>query len=817
MIERLAKGTPAPAQRVGGKAAGLVRLLDAGLEVPGAWVIPVGARPTARELDRWWSETGKGDAWAVRSSAVAEDLQDASFAGVYETVLGVDTPAKLREAVERCYQAYGSGRARAYRATAGADEDGGIALVLQRMVDARVAGVMLTTNPQRPFAAEVVIDAVAGLGDAVVSGAVDPGHVVLDRATGDVRAERVGGGRTERCLSERDLAALHALSTRLGPARDVEFAFEGDTLYVLQDRPITGLPPAEPTNVWTRRMADEYLSEYALPLPSDLMGPWMGIAQYIELMLLQGRSDLIGLVPLRNYQGYSYLSGEYVAKVASAFPPSMRLGSFGDWFTPLWNARIEAEPWKPWRLVGMFLAPFRDKGRGTINANPAALEEHCARIDRDIVPKLSQDYSALSLREWRRQMDALEDFGLDHFRVIRWGMGPYATMFHKILEGLLRSEAGDDDGELYHAMISGLPGTQTAALNREVWALGMTAREEPELVALLREGAEIDAIRRATAGSAFWPAFDAFMAKHGHRSASRDIARPRWREQPDVVLGLVRAQLQSDEPPEGPHVTEARAVERRANALRTAMGRLGGPLGGLRRSILRYAYAKTETFTVYRENQRYHLDYLLTHLRELVLAQGRRLADAGLLDEVQDVFFLTGVEFYDAVAGRSTRRAADPAELEARKQHFLTFRDRLPASFLFDDVETEGEIVEGDPVEGPHDEGLNGVGASRGLARGCVRVVPDLARLSDVEPGEILVVNNIDPGWTPVFPLLAGLVTETGGILSHGAILAREYGIPTVTGVTGATKRLKTGTVVEVDGNRGVVAVVTEDLESVAA
>jgi pyruvate,water dikinase len=191
-----------------------------------------------------------------------------------------------------------------------------------------------------------------------------------------------------------------------------------------------------------------------------------------------------------------------------------------------------------------------------------------------------------------------------------------------------------------------------------------------------------------------------------------------------------------------------------------------------------------------------------------VLAQGRRLVAAGLLDDVQDVFFLTAVEFYDAVAGRSSGRAADPTELEARKQHFLTYRDRLPASFLFDDVETEGEIVEGEPVDGAEEEeGLSGVGASRGLARGRVRVVADLARLSDVEPGEILVVNNIDPGWTPVFPLLAGLVTETGGILSHGAILAREYGIPTVTGVTQATKRLEPGSVVEVDGTRGVVAV----------
>src|SRR5204862_6414722 len=130
--------------------------------------------------------------------------------------------------------------------------------------------------------------------------------------------------------------------------------------------------------------------------------------------------------------------------------------------------------------------------------------------------------------------------------------------------------ARDDDGQPSPALTSGAPGTHTAAPNGEVWCLSMPAREDQRLAALLRDGADLDAARRETADSAFWPAFDAFMAKHGHRSASRDIAKPRWREQPAVVLGLVRAQLQCDAPPEGPHVTEARAAERRAVASRSA-------------------------------------------------------------------------------------------------------------------------------------------------------------------------------------------------------------------------------------------------------
>ena len=146
-------------------------------------------------------------------------------------------------------------------------------------------------------------------------------------------------------------------------------------------------------------------------------------------------------------------------------------------------------------------------------------------------------------------------------------------------------------------------------------------------------------------------------------------------------------------------------------------------------------------------------------------------------------------------------------EICKRRQNHLTFRNRMPATYLFDDIETEGEIADGDRAAGTDDGDITGIGASRGQARGHTRCVDDISGLEAVQPGDILVAKNIDPAWTSVFPLLGGLITETGGVLSHGAILAREYGIPTVTGVADAVSLLGDGTLVDVDGGAGAVRI----------
>lgn len=839
MILRLEPALAADIAEIGGKALGLVRLLRAGLTVPEAWVIPAEVslnddlqQRCAHELERWWTQVHAEypDArWAVRSSAVAEDLDGASFAGVYETVLGVDGLAELEAAVAQCWRAHGAARAAVYREGRDIDGAGGIAIVLQRMLEPRCSGVMLTANPHRPFAHDIVIDASWGLGESIVSGKVDPDHVVLDRVTGSVREQRVAHKKIETvydgalldrpvpperaevaCLEDADLAALHAtarqVGSTIGPARDIEWAICDGSVYVLQDRPITSLPSADPDNVWSRRWGDEYKSEYSLPLSSAVMGAWMDIPMFVELPRLQRRGDLAVREPFKFFNGYMYMDGTYAASMARALPKGRRDTIFGAWFTPLWMSRIEQEPWNPRLTWEMARSLRRDPNRGGQRANLEAMRAHCRRIEDRIAPKLGQDYAALGDEEWRRQFDELETFGLEHFRIIRWGMGLHNTLLHQVLADLLRQWC-DDDGELYRSVIGGLPGTRTAQINSEICDLARAVRADEPFAARFGECENWDRLRAAEPDATLWTELDAFLARHGHRAASRDIAAARWSEEPDVVLGLVRAQVRGGARSAGTGETMAAAT--RVKATDAALGRAArGPLGRIRRAVLQIVIKRTQEFTVYRENQRYHLDYLIAHARALVAEKARRLVDAGILEALDDVYYLTAPEFWSCVSPwPDLRTPVNRDEICKRRQNHLTFRNRMPATYLFDDIETEGEIADGDRAAGTDDGDITGIGASRGQARGHTRCVDDISGLEAVQPGDILVAKNIDPAWTSVFPLLGGLITETGGVLSHGAILAREYGIPTVTGVADAVSLLGDGTLVDVDGGAGAVRI----------
>jgi pyruvate,water dikinase len=453
----------------------------------------------------------------------------------------------------------------------------------------------------------------------------------------------------------------------------------------------------------------------------------------------------------------------------------------------------------------MLLAPLRDRGRGRLKDNPEALRRHCQRIDCEIVPKLGQDYSALSAREWHRQWCEVDEFGLDHFRVVRWGMGFYNPLIHPLLRRLLAAWATDTDGAIYHDIIAGLPPTRTSEINREIWQLGGLARQDPELVSALRGRVPFQDARDCSPGSTFWRRFDDFIARHGHRCASREVADPRWREQPEIVLGFVAAQVRLDSPPEDPHDSQQRGRARRGRAQARALAGAGkGVAGWVRARILLRLFGLTQEFTCYRENQRYHLDYLLLHVRLLLLEQGRRFTNRGVLDDPADVFYLEAVEFRSLLDGQiPDDRLHD--RITQRHRDYLAHRHRRPATFLFDDIETEGEIAEGEPTDIQARDGWHGDGASRGQASGPARVITDIRELTSIQAGEILVTNTIDPGWTSVFPLLAGLITETGGTLSHGAILAREYGLPAITALNKATTRLSTGDLIEIDGNSGAV------------
>ncbi|MFO0694690.1 MAG: PEP/pyruvate-binding domain-containing protein [Polyangiales bacterium] len=808
-LVRLEASTPEDRAVLGGKAAGLVRSLRAGLRVPEAHCIPVGVEPgpeldaALRAFHASFVAEHPGAALAVRSSGTAEDLEDASFAGIYRTILGVRTADALLEAVRSCRAAYDEAHAVAYRERRGAHTRGGIALVLQRLLEPEVAGVLLTENPQRPFASELVIEATYGLGEGLVSGRIDPDHVVrtregrivedvrgekrtklvFDAALGVVEREVPAADRARRSLDEGQLDELAALArtvdARLGARADVEWAYENGTLYVLQHRPIVGLPPRSPRVVAARQLGDEYLSGYGMPLTRTFLVRWIRDVTFHDMARLMGREELLALEPMTEHEGYYYMNGAYASALLRAVPRAARSTGPVLWFPPSYRQRILEEPFEPKALLGYVRAPFRDRG-ALLHRNVAELEAHCRRIEATIVPRLSQDYGTLDDGEWQRQLDEVDAFGREHFRVIRWGMAYHGPLLHTLLERFLARFA-DDDGSLYATLLGGLSGTRTAEINRDLHALAGVART-------LGLDSEVFAAELAR-----------FLLRHGHRGPSREITDPRWSETPEIVVGLVKAQLAHVDPARSPSRLEEAASERSRDAERRVLSRLRDPL---RKAAFRLLLRSTREYTRYRENQRYHLDYVLAHCRKLVLEQARRLVARGALATADDVFLLEVDELRRLARGAAPWPGLADA-LEARRLHYLAHRHRMPATYLYDGIETEGELAEGER-SASSSEGA-GQGASRGKALGRARVATDLASLAAVEAGEILVVPSIDPTWTNVFPLLAGLVTETGGLLGHGALLAREYGIPAVSGVKQATQRFATGDLLELDGTSGTV------------
>jgi pyruvate,water dikinase len=747
---------------------------------------------------------------AVRSSATAEDLPGASFAGQMDTYLNVRGPDALLAAVRRCWASLWTARAISYRAKQGiAPAAVSLAVVVQELLAADAAGVLFTANPVNGRRDQMVIDGCWGLGEALVSGRVTPDHWVVSAHTGavleaDVARKEAMTARQETgtailpvpavlrekpVLDGAGVAALTELGRRVaahfGAPQDVEWARAHGRLYLVQARPITSLfplPRPEPAATAGERV---YV---CLNVLQGLVEPFtpMGIAAFRAV--LRGVAGLVGVrvrrgeapPPFKVAADRIYLDITPALQNRTTRPAVLRgSGAIDRQVSAVLRFLVERDqdltarpgrfPFRPpfgflLRRLGQlfFVVLFPDGARARILARTEAFVQALevrAGAPRGLAERL------LFVEE------ALPTLGPALF-----GLGlPLVVGSGLLAVSLVRAElqAWLGDATALQQVLRALPHNPTTEMDLALWGVSRRLKEE------------------GVAPSAGHPAVAAFLARYGHRAAREiDLGVPRWSEDPTPVLNVLRTYLAH-----GPEADPARhfrqGVERADETVANLIGRVRREKGRLRAAWLRFLLRRVRALAGVREYPKFFAVRVLAAMRRVLAGAGAELAAAGRLDRAEDVFFL---DPEDLQTPRDLRAlaAANRADYERERS-----RRNIPRVLT-----STGETFYAAPTTTPG--ALVGTAASPGVYEGRVRVVFD-PREAQLDPGEVLVAPGTDPAWTPLFLTAGALVMEIGGVMSHGSVVAREYGIPAVVGVAGATQHLQTGRRVRVDGESGLV------------
>jgi pyruvate,water dikinase len=443
---------------------------------------------------------------------------------------------------------------------------------------------------------------------------------------------------------------------------------------------------------------------------------------------------------------------------------------------------LHERAWAPWSRAAMFA-------------------EECSAVTRDFSAyRVSGEWSGSEIVQ--RMEDVRQRLGR-FLEVVSWGV-LYAYVFFHLTANLVRRWA-PEEGEVTGKLVQGIPGIRTFEVHEEMMRLAAALRSDPPLRATVLSETPAVIAERSARGELgrFGAEIERLRRVHGHRLIARDLVHPTWRERPAVLVEIVRRLAWSVESLDG------RSEPTNGQTLERVRARVSlGVTGRVRWEVFRVVLALCRQYYAVRENMRYHADYFLAALRGLALAAGSRLADRGALFSPDDVFYLTADELYgvlrEDIDGGVSREAAD------RRERYAGYRERVPPEVVW-----EGEANAASGVDASRStkhearSELRGVGAAPGWVEGNARVIRSAEDLDRLCNGEVVIAAATDPTWTSYLALASGLVLEAGGLLSHGAIIARELGIPAVVDVGQATRMLRTGERVVLDGSAGTVAVVS--------
>ena len=788
------------------------------------------------EIADHYRALGDDEPVAVRSSATAEDLAYASFAGQQDTYLNVIGSAALLDAVRRCWASLWTDRAVSYRNANGIDHRSvTLAVVVQHMIEAAAAGVMFTANPVTGSRNETVIDASPGLGEAVVSGAVNPDHFVVSSIDHSIVMSRLGdkrimitsvpGGGTvhheladrssEACLDDRQLRQLVDLGQRVrqlyGAPQDTEWALDSaGKFWLTQARPITTLYPLAHTHRPGLRVLMCLSLAQGLTRPITPMGTaairliGTSVATAIRMppaeplagppaLHAPGQRIYLDITSaLRNRLGRRAVIGAFGVMEARA---SAVLKKLAEW--PEFSLLDSRDHTVLRHIAGALIrnrVPIRVV-RGL--ANPEWAYRGIAATERRLRRDLTLPASVTASQRLDFVEQRLGKLFLLMPRTFAYAVG--GLLMLGASRRLLRDVA--EPGELQE-VLRGLPHNITTEMDLKLWELTEEIRHDEESRRVFTDLAVPDLLQRYR-DRALPPVaqrgLQAFLRRFGHRAVAEiDLGMPRWSDDPSHLLGVISNYLRLDTDDLDP-VAQFRAGEEKAESMIISLTTRAAEHSGLRARLVGWTLRRVRQLVGLREAPKFLLVVALGAMREHLKAVGGELTANKMIDQVDDMFFLDLGDARRGLAGEDLRTLVaerrEAYEQELKRRH-------IPRLLLSDGTEPEALAIEAAQGDGS----LVGSPASTGTVTGPARVVLDPVG-AHLEPGEILVAPSTDPGWTPLFLTAGGLVMEMGGSNSHGAVVAREYGIPAVVGVPDATHKIETGQLITVDGAAGLVSI----------
>ncbi|MCR8899856.1 PEP-utilizing enzyme [Gordonia sp. GONU] len=823
------------------RTAAEIRGVIVDIEVPGA---------LAKEIADAYAELGDDAYVAVRSSGTAEDTVDSSFAGMHDTYLDIRGVDQVLDAVRRCWASMWTARAVSYRQERGFDHrTARLAVVVQTMVQADVSGVMFTANPLNNRTDELVINAAYGLGEAIVSGIINPDEFTVDLATvkvkqanlgdkklkivrapdqasGTVELEVAGEDAKRLSLSDAQVGELAALGRKVmahygGLPQDIEWAYVDGEFHLLQARPITAGKftwpegfddwqngPEEEDTLWTFKYAEQYWTGGITPLFYSVRARETQVG-YDNMNTRAGFQDLLGQRLYKYKFGTVYWNVDLDEKRLRYVLPKFARPAGANVVPTDMQQAFFSEPLDVVRwlkaMISFSVSPVYSLSRWKKVIREDYLFNEAAVAKANGLPE--EELKLLSDDELNKYQRSLQQYAIDFMDPLWFGAYTAMSMFFALQGALVAKFYTGTNALLGQELISGLPTTLQNVENRAFFELTNTIRNSKTLSETFakNEGAAFfAALESSDEGREFLEQYNEFIVEHGHRGhPDRDLIFKRRADDPAVDYEAFKVQLASPAatPPEE---LETRVRDKRLAAEAEVVENLGqGSMGMLKQQLFSLLQGQIIDFLVLRDDWRHFIDRISYAKRKAFLEVARRCVERGYLNEQDDAFFLGETELFEVLRGGGQRPLVE-AKIAARREDFDVFESRnfTPPTFMRGETPVDDAL----PSAAPGSGALVGVGTSAGQVEGRVRVLRSMSDIGSLEKGDVLICNATDPGWSPVFGVISGLIIETGGMLAHGACLSREHGIPAVQ-IVGATQIIPDGVHVRINGTTGVVEV----------